>query len=224
MFVIETIERLFQGNATQNLVRFGIFGLNVMDIAYGNNFAPQLASQLDIVVVQQLLLRHTVVAHRNVQMVVVKNLVEGFHVFAGNAIAPSRDTLAVLAKEIACNGDNAFFMLFDNRQRHRRNFCPAVTVFVAVTHNAEQIVITGFIFDQKRQSLKCNRIFLISTRRVHINMAAVNRLYRRQPLFFAGLVHVFSAGLNFKNTEHGTMVGKGDCRRVFVGGGCQNAV
>ena len=224
MFVIETIERLFQGNATQNLVRFGIFGLNVMDIAYGNNFAPQLASQLDIVVVQQLLPLNAIVAHRNVQMVMVKNLVEGFHVFTGNAVAPSSYILTILAKKIARNGDNAFLVLLDDRKRNRGNFCPAIAVFVTVTHDAEQVIVALFVFDQKRKAFKCNRILLVRARGIHINMAAVNRLYRRKALFFAGLVQVFSAGLDFKNAEHSRMVGKRYSRSVFVAGSGQDVI
>ena len=178
-------------------MRLGVFGLNVMDIGHRHDFAAQFTGQLYVKIVQQLLLGHPVIAHRNIKVVMIKNLVEGFHVFASNAIAPCRHTLAVLAEEIACNGDNAFFMFFDDRQRNRRNFCPTVTIFVAVTDNAEQVIIARFVFDQKSQPFKCRRIFLVRARRIHVNVAAVNRLYRRKPLFFTGLVQVLSASLNF---------------------------
>ena len=127
----------------------------------------------------------------------VKNFVQGFHVFAGNTIAPRHHTLAVLTEEITRNGDNALFMFFNHRQRNRGNFCPTVTVFVTVTDNAEQVVIPRLVFDQESQPFKCGRIFLVGARSVYINMATINGLYRREALLFTGLVHVLSASLNF---------------------------
>ncbi len=73
--VFKTVQRDLKRDAAQNLVRCGIFGLDVMDIAHGNDFTTVLFRKFHVKLVHVLLLRNPVIANRNVQVVVVKNLV-----------------------------------------------------------------------------------------------------------------------------------------------------
>ena len=73
--VFKTVQRNLERDAAQNLVRCSVFGLDVMDIAHGNDFTTVLFRKLHVEFVHVLLLRNPVIANRDVQVVVVKNLV-----------------------------------------------------------------------------------------------------------------------------------------------------
>ena len=177
--VFKTVQRNLERDAAQNLVRCSVFGLDVMDIAHSNDFTTVLFRKFHVKFVHVLLLRNPVIANRDVQVVVVKNLVQAVHVLERKRIPARSHILAVTAKIIARNGDNAFLKFVNRLERHGRNFRPALPVFVAVTHNAEQIVIARFVLDEERQSFKSSRIFLACARRIHVNVATINRLDRR---------------------------------------------
>ena len=195
-----------------------------MHVGNSNDLAAHFLSELHIELVDQLLLGNPIIAYRKVQMVAVKNLVQRIHVFARLAVATRRNVLPVAAKEVARDSDKAFLVLVHHLKRHRGNFGPAVAFFVAVTHDAEQVVIALLILDKQGQAFKSRRVLLARARGIHVNMAAVNGLYRREPLFLALLVQVLAAGLDFQDTEHGSMVRKGDRRGVIRSSGVQDAV
>ena len=157
-------------------------------------------------------------------MVAVKNLVEAVHVFAGQRLATRSYILPITAKEVTGNGNQAFLVLVHDIERNRRNFGPAVTFFVAVADDAQEVVIAFLVFHKESQALKRRRILLACTRGIDINMTTVNSLYRRKALLLARLVHILTAGLDFQDAEHGSVVRKSNSRSIFCGSGFQNAI
>ena len=220
----KVIKRRLQSDTAQHLMRHRVFGLDVMHIAHRDDFAAILLCKLHVKFIDTLLLLNPIIANRNVQVVVVKNLVQAVHIFDRYRISPSSHILTITAKEVPSNGNNAFLKLVDRLKRHGRNFSPTVTIFVTVTHNAKQIVIALFVLDQKREAFKCRRIFLACARRIHVNMAAINRLDRRESLLLTFLVQILSTSLDFQNTKHRTVVRQRHRRCIFRSRSRQNSI
>ena len=220
----KVIQRALERNAAQHLVRRSIFGLNIVHIGNGHNLAAHLLRQFHIEFIYAALLLDSVIAHRKIQVFAVKNLVEVVHELACLGLTTRRHVLSITAKVIARNGNNAILVLAYHIQRNRGDFGPAVAFLIAVTHNTEQVVIARLVFDKQGEPLIRNRVLHGGARGIHIHMTAVNRLYRRKALLLAGLVHVLSARLDFKNAEHGAVVCKGYGGRIFGCSRCQNAI